>query len=54
MYNGLVERCFVSCVDSFRRKTLEKTEEQACARLCTHAGVCCEPADVLRLPACSA
>jgi hypothetical protein len=29
MYNGLVERCFVSCVDSFRRKTLEKNEEQA-------------------------
>ncbi len=28
MYNGLVERCFVSCVDSFRRKTLEKSEEQ--------------------------
>jgi import inner membrane translocase subunit TIM9 len=29
MYNGLVERCFISCVDSFRRKTLEKHEEQA-------------------------
>lgn len=29
MYNGLVERCFTTCVDSFRRKTLEKTEEQA-------------------------
>ena len=29
MYNGLVERCFISCVDSFRRKTLEKNEEQA-------------------------
>lgn len=29
MYNGLVERCFVQCVDSFRRKTLEKGEEQA-------------------------
>jgi Tim10/DDP family zinc finger len=27
MYNGLVERCFVSCVDTFRRKTLEKSEE---------------------------
>jgi import inner membrane translocase subunit TIM9 len=27
MYNGLVERCFTSCVDSFRRKTLEKGEE---------------------------
>lgn len=29
MYNGLVERCFIQCVDSFRRKTLEKNEEQA-------------------------
>ena len=29
MYNGLVERCFMTCVDSFRRKTLEKSEEQA-------------------------
>jgi Tim10/DDP family zinc finger len=28
MYNGLVERCFTTCVDTFRRKTLEKTEEQ--------------------------
>jgi len=27
MYNNLVERCFTSCVDSFRRKTLEKSEE---------------------------
>ena len=27
MYNGLVERCFMSCVDTFRRKTLEKNEE---------------------------
>ena len=32
MYNGLVERCFISCVDSFRRKTLEKNEEQARGR----------------------
>ena len=32
MYNNLVERCFVTCVDSFRRKTLEKSEETARAR----------------------
>jgi hypothetical protein len=34
MYNNLVERCFTTCVDSFRRKTLEKNEEQARALLC--------------------
>jgi Tim10/DDP family zinc finger len=32
MYNNLVERCFTTCVDSFRRKTLEKSEETARAR----------------------
>ncbi len=28
MYNTLVERCFVDCVDSFRRKDLESAEEK--------------------------
>lgn len=28
MYNGLVERCFKDCVDSFRRKDLEGSEEK--------------------------
>jgi len=43
MYNGLVERCFNSCVESFRRKTLEKSEETA--RL-----ECCELSRRSRLP----
>lgn len=33
MYNSLVERCFSSCVESFRRKALDKGEE-ACVRRC--------------------
>ncbi|KAJ7519589.1 hypothetical protein O6H91_20G045100 [Diphasiastrum complanatum] len=33
MYNLLVERCFTHCVDSFRRKTLDKQEE-TCVRRC--------------------
>ncbi|KAK8936135.1 Mitochondrial import inner membrane translocase subunit Tim9 [Platanthera zijinensis] len=33
MYNSLVERCFDDCVDSFRRKTLDKQEE-TCVRRC--------------------
>ncbi|XP_021759264.1 mitochondrial import inner membrane translocase subunit Tim9-like [Chenopodium quinoa] len=33
MYNSLVERCFTDCVDSFRRKTLDKHEE-TCVRRC--------------------
>ncbi|KAK6926972.1 Tim10-like [Dillenia turbinata] len=33
MYNSLVERCFTNCVESFRRKTLDKQEE-TCVRLC--------------------
>ncbi|XP_002960686.2 mitochondrial import inner membrane translocase subunit Tim9 [Selaginella moellendorffii] len=33
MYNALVERCFGHCVDSFRRKTLEKQEE-TCVKRC--------------------
>ena len=28
MYNSLVEKCFSTCVQSFRRKTLEKDEER--------------------------
>lgn len=28
MYNNLVERCFSTCVQSFRRKSLEKDEER--------------------------
>ncbi len=28
MYNGLVERCFRDCVESFRRKDLESSEEK--------------------------
>lgn len=29
MYNSLVEKCFRDCVDSFRRKDLESSEEKA-------------------------
>ena len=32
MYNNLVERCFRDCVDSFRRKDLEGTEEKVSDR----------------------
>ena len=34
MYNGLVERCFKECVDSFRRKNLDSTEERCVTRCC--------------------
>ncbi|KAH7422482.1 hypothetical protein KP509_12G010600 [Ceratopteris richardii] len=33
MYNSLVERCFMQCIDNFRRKTLDKQEE-SCVRVC--------------------
>ncbi|XP_068655079.1 mitochondrial import inner membrane translocase subunit Tim9-like [Aristolochia californica] len=33
MYNSLVERCFCDCIESFRRKTLDKQEE-TCVRRC--------------------
>ncbi|KAF7143843.1 hypothetical protein RHSIM_Rhsim05G0192800 [Rhododendron simsii] len=33
MYNSLVERCFTDCVDTFRRKSLDKQEE-TCVRRC--------------------
>ncbi|XXG66270.1 hypothetical protein AAC387_Pa05g3786 [Persea americana] len=33
MYNLLVERCFSDCVDSFRRKSLDKQEE-TCVQRC--------------------
>lgn len=32
MYNSLVERCFVDCVDTFTRKTLQKQEESCVMR----------------------
>jgi len=28
MYNRLTERCFRECVDSFRRKAMDSTEER--------------------------
>uniref|UniRef100_A0A6T7VR93 Mitochondrial import inner membrane translocase subunit n=1 Tax=Pyramimonas obovata TaxID=1411642 RepID=A0A6T7VR93_9CHLO len=34
MYNRLVERCFNTCVDSFRRKNLDSGEER-CVTKCT-------------------
>lgn len=34
MYNELVERCFGSCVDSFRARKLDGKEE-ACIRKCS-------------------
>ncbi|KAK9915815.1 hypothetical protein WJX75_004428 [Coccomyxa subellipsoidea] len=34
MYNGLVERCFKDCVESFRRKDLDSTEEKCVERCC--------------------
>ena len=34
MYNNLVERCFMTCVQSFRRKTLEKDEERCVSKCC--------------------
>mmetsp|Transcript_33312 Transcript_33312/g.71959 ORF Transcript_33312/g.71959 Transcript_33312/m.71959 type:complete len:93 (+) Transcript_33312:1-279(+) len=34
MYNSLAERCFSSCVTSFRSKALEPSEEK-CMRKCT-------------------
>eukprot|EP00249_Psilotum_nudum_P008026 c20994_g2_i2 orf=257-535(+) len=33
MYNALVERCFNQCVESFRRRTLDKQEE-TCVHRC--------------------
>ncbi|CAK9184207.1 unnamed protein product [Ilex paraguariensis] len=33
MYSSLVERCFTDCVDTFRRKSLDKQEE-TCVRRC--------------------
>jgi hypothetical protein len=33
MYNNLVEKCFNNCVDTFRRKTLDKDEDK-CIRRC--------------------
>ncbi|KAL4188858.1 hypothetical protein AMTRI_Chr08g162580 [Amborella trichopoda] len=33
MYNSLVERCFNDCIDTFRRKSLDK-QEDTCVRRC--------------------
>lgn len=43
MYNSLVEKCFKDCVESFRRKDLDSTEEKVSSAgntLPLHA-VCC-------------
>jgi len=32
LYNSLVERCFCDCVDGFRRKDLDTTEEKCIIR----------------------
>ena len=37
MYNNLVEKCFSTCVQSFRRKTLEKDEERCVSKCCERA-----------------
>ena len=34
MYNNLVEKCFSECVNSFRRKSLEKDEERCVSKCC--------------------
>ena len=34
MFNGLVERCFANCVQSFQSKTLDSKEER-CVTRCT-------------------
>ncbi|KAL6768637.1 Mitochondrial import inner membrane translocase subunit Tim9 [Auxenochlorella protothecoides] len=34
MYNNLVEKCFTDCVDSFRRKDLDATEEKCVQKCC--------------------
>lgn len=34
MYNQLVERCFKDCVETFRRKDLDSTEEKCVTRCC--------------------
>lgn len=47
MYNSLVERCFRDCVDSFRRKDLDSTEEKARTREHAAVGQALPPADVL-------
>ncbi|GMH39736.1 hypothetical protein BSKO_07634 [Bryopsis sp. KO-2023] len=32
LYNSLVERCFTSCVDTFRSKNLDSSEEKCVSR----------------------
>lgn len=34
MYNSLVEKCFKDCIDSFRRKDLDNTEERCVSKCC--------------------
>ncbi|KAL3144336.1 protein transporter tim9 [Trebouxia sp. C0009 RCD-2024] len=34
MYNNVVERCFRDCVESFRRKDLDSSEERCVTRCC--------------------
>lgn len=34
MYNSLVEKCFKDCVDSFRRKDLDNSEEKCVSKCC--------------------
>ncbi len=34
MYNNLVEKCFSTCVQSIRRKTLDKDEERCVSKCC--------------------
>eukprot|EP00213_Chloropicon_mariensis_P004628 CAMPEP_0197472034 /NCGR_PEP_ID=MMETSP1309-20131121/3156_1 /TAXON_ID=464262 /ORGANISM="Genus nov. species nov., Strain RCC998" /LENGTH=83 /DNA_ID=CAMNT_0043010275 /DNA_START=338 /DNA_END=589 /DNA_ORIENTATION=+ len=34
MYNSLVQKCFTDCVDSFRRKNLDSTEEWCVTKCC--------------------
>eukprot|EP00873_Tetraselmis_striata_P041682 jgi/Tetstr1/461946/TSEL_007024.t1 len=40
LYNRLVERCFTDCVDTFRRKDLDTTEEK-CVLRCTEKFLKC-------------
>ncbi|CAL5221622.1 g3844 [Coccomyxa viridis] len=34
MYNNLVEKCFTDCIDSFRRRDLDGTEEKCVQKCC--------------------
>jgi Tim10/DDP family zinc finger len=43
MYNSLVEKCFRDCVDSFRRKDLESSEEKVRHLLFVSYATCSVP-----------